>query len=62
MDEMSCETWRGPLAGFLYGIDPLDVATFIAVAALLALVGVLAAWVPARRASRVQPAAALRTD
>jgi ABC-type antimicrobial peptide transport system permease subunit len=53
-------TW--PLARFLYGIGPLDVATVLAVTVLLGAVGVLASWIPARRASRVDPVEALRAD
>jgi predicted permease len=48
--------------GFLFGITPNDPATLGAVALLMALVGVTAAWVPAVRASNVQPVEALRRD
>jgi predicted permease len=48
--------------GLLYGIEPHDaVSTAIAVA-VLAAAGALAAWVPARRASRVDPIQALRYE
>jgi putative ABC transport system permease protein len=46
----------------LYGIEPLDAASFAAGAALLLMVALAAAIGPAVRASRVSPAAALRTD
>jgi ABC-type lipoprotein release transport system permease subunit len=39
-----------------------DEPTFIAVAALLGVVALLASWLPARRASRVDPVLALRTE
>jgi ABC-type antimicrobial peptide transport system permease subunit len=50
------------LAGFLYGIRATDAATFIAVPAVLAIVGFVASWVPARRAATVDPIAAPRTE
>jgi putative ABC transport system permease protein len=48
------------LKTLLFGIEPFDAATFGAVALLLALVAAVAAWMPARRASRIDPMAALR--
>ena len=52
----------GLLKGLLFGIQPTDATTFIA--APLALVGValLAAYVPARRAARLEPMKALRSE
>ncbi len=50
------------LAGQLYGVSPTDPATLAAVAGVLALVMVLACWVPARRAGRVDPKASLQSD
>jgi predicted permease len=44
----------------LYGLDARDPSTFAAAAALLVLVAALAAWVPARRASRIDPMRVLR--
>ena len=44
----------------LFGLDGHDPATFIAAAAILVLVGVAAAWLPARRAARLDPATVLR--
>jgi putative ABC transport system permease protein len=48
--------------GFLYGVAPNDPATLLVVALVMTLVGSLAAWVPAVRASSVQPVEALRSE
>ena len=45
-----------------HGVEPRDPATFIAVTALLAFVGLLAALIPARRASHVDPMIAMRSE
>jgi putative ABC transport system permease protein len=50
------------LERFLFGIAPLDVVTFAAVALTFTLAAALAAVVPARRAMRVDPAVALRSE
>ncbi|HET7617665.1 MAG TPA: ABC transporter permease [Vicinamibacterales bacterium] len=50
------------LGGMLYGVAPTDPVTLAAVAATLALVAVLAAWVPAARAMRIDPMVALRYE
>jgi putative ABC transport system permease protein len=52
----------GLLRSMLFGVEPHDAVTFIAVPCLLALVAMAAAYLPARRASRVAPAEALRAD
>jgi ABC-type antimicrobial peptide transport system permease subunit len=49
------------LEGFLYGISPTDAWTFGGVGLLLVLVACAATLVPALRASRLDPLAALRT-
>jgi ABC-type lipoprotein release transport system permease subunit len=46
----------------LYGVTPRDPLTFVGVVALLVLVALGASWLPARRATRVDPIAALRAD
>ena len=50
------------LAGLLYGVEPLDASTLLAAAVLLAGATVLAAFFPARRATRVNPITALRAE
>jgi predicted permease len=46
----------------LFGLEPTDPATLAAATALLGLIGLLASYVPARRASRVNPMSALRQE
>jgi predicted permease len=50
------------LAGLLFGVSTLDVATFLSMAAVLSLVTMLACYIPARRASRTNPTVALRYE
>jgi predicted permease len=50
------------LAGFLYGVSPFDFAIFTGVPLLLVAIALLACYIPARRATRVDPMIALRTE
>jgi len=50
------------LSSLLYGISVLDPLTFLGVPVVLGMVAFLAAWLPARRASRVNPVVALKSD
>jgi len=50
------------IKGFLYEVKPLDASTYVAVAVLLTAIGLLAAFIPARRAAMIQPMQALRDE
>jgi putative ABC transport system permease protein len=50
------------MRSFLFEVSPLDPPTLVGVCVLLALVAMLASYLPARRALRIQPIAALSPD
>jgi len=50
------------IGNLLYGVPPTDVVAFGTAAALLAFAALAASWIPARRASRVDPVIALRSE
>ncbi|MEO6447586.1 MAG: ABC transporter permease [Gemmatimonadaceae bacterium] len=50
------------LRSFLYGVAPNDPLTLVAASLLLLFIAALASWIPARRASRVDPANTLRAE
>jgi ABC-type antimicrobial peptide transport system permease subunit len=48
--------------GLLFGVDPTDKVTYLAVAGLLAMISLAASYLPARRASRADPMVVLRQE
>ncbi len=52
----------GLVESLLFGVAPLDPATFGAVASLVVIVAVVSSYVPARRAARIDPAICLRAE
>ena len=58
---LACSFWAARfVAALLFDLEPRDPLTFGGAAAMLVAVGLLAAWVPAHRAARLDPAAVLR--
>jgi len=55
--------WMSRLvAAMLFGLQPRDPATFVSAAVVLSAVALLAGWLPARRAARIDPATVLRNE
>ena len=54
--------WKRRFADYLYGLSGSDPTTLVMIAVLLALVALLACWLPARRAAQVDPLDALRHE
>jgi putative ABC transport system permease protein len=54
--------WQREMARQLYGVTGTDPATLIAIAVLLTLVALVACWLPARKAAKVDPLEALRHE
>ena len=50
------------LSRLLYGVEALDPVTFLGVPLVLGIVASLASWIPARRATRVNPVSALKME
>jgi putative ABC transport system permease protein len=50
----------GAIRGLLFGVAPHDPVTFVGVAATMAAIGIIACWIPALRAARIDPAVAMR--
>ena len=50
------------LSSLLFGVNPFDPLTYAAVTVGLALVALVATWLPARQATRIDPMLALRAD
>ena len=50
------------LTSMLYGVSPSDPVTFVGISFLLAMVALLACYLPARRAARIDPMIAIREE
>jgi predicted lysophospholipase L1 biosynthesis ABC-type transport system permease subunit len=50
------------MSGLLYGVTPTDLVTLVSIPVLIAIATLVANWVPARRAARVDPLVALRNE
>jgi ABC-type antimicrobial peptide transport system permease subunit len=54
--------FTGFLSSLLYGVNPTDPSTILVVSLLLIVVALIASYIPARRAMRVDPSVALRHE
>jgi ABC-type antimicrobial peptide transport system permease subunit len=52
----------GVMRGLLFGVAPHDPSTFIGVAVMMAAIGLVACWIPALRAARIDPAITMRAS
>jgi putative ABC transport system permease protein len=50
------------MTAFLFGVSPFEVRTYVAAVLILSFAGIAAGFMPARRATRIDPSAALRHD
>jgi len=50
------------MASLLVGVNPTDPVTFAMIVALFVVIAMTASWIPARRASRLDPMAAIREE
>jgi predicted permease len=50
------------IRGLLFGVTPSDPVTLLVVASVMAVIGIIACWIPARRAARIDPAITMRAN
>ena len=60
--ELGDKRWKLSIGDGRHGVSRYDVPTLIAVPAVLGLVTVIASWLPARRAMRLDPVRAIRAE
>jgi ABC-type antimicrobial peptide transport system permease subunit len=51
----------GVISGLLFGVAPHDTTTLVGVAFIMAAIGIVACWIPALRAARIDPAITMRS-